>query len=184
MEFDTIDQDVQRLAQNKKRWTEIALSKKVELLEQILVSIEAVSAEQVKASAHAKGLTDHANQIGEEWLGGPLIQAKVTRQLLVALRTFDQQGHTGVQTHHAHSKAWGQVAVKVFPHSLIDKLSLQGFTAEIWLDPQEQLDSWQQKTAAGTRSVATSTAWTQRGANSSGHRAAQCVPTRIVFAIC
>ena len=147
MEFDVIDQDVQRLADQKKKWAELPLKNKIELLEQILYAIEAVADEQVKASTHAKGLMEDANQAGEEWLGGPLIQAKVTRQLLVALRTFEQQGHTGIQAHHAHSKAWGQVAVKVFPHSLIDKLSLQGFKAEIWLDPQESLESWHQKTA-------------------------------------
>jgi hypothetical protein len=148
MSFESIDQDLQVLTQNKKKWAQLSLKQKLKYLEDVLVGIEAVAEAQVQAGAEAKGLAPNAVQVGEEWLGGPIVQARITRQLLEALQCFEQKGHTGIQAQHAHSKPWGQVAVNVYPHSLLDKISLQGFEAELWLDPQESLDSWHQKTAA------------------------------------
>lgn len=145
---DLLDAELQTLHERRQEWASLALSDKIKLLEALLERIGEVSEAQATDAIKAKGIAPSSHQRGEEWLGGPMAQARVTRQLIEALRSLLRHGHTGVTAKHGYTRPNGQVAVKVFPNSLIDKLSFAGFSAEVWLQPEASGSDWAQRTGS------------------------------------
>jgi len=141
-----IDADLVTLASKRLEWARLPLSEKITLLEELLTRIGEVAEAQATDAIKAKGIAASSHQRGEEWLGGPMAQARITRQLIEALKSLHAHGHTGVTARHGRRLPSGQVAVKVFPNNLIDRLSFAGFHAELWLTPEGSTDDWAQRT--------------------------------------
>jgi acyl-CoA reductase-like NAD-dependent aldehyde dehydrogenase len=143
-----LDADLQLLHEKRLEWATLELPKKIKLLEELLERIGARAEAQATDAIKAKGIAPSSHQRGEEWLGGPMAQARVTRQLIEALKSLHERGHTGVTDKHATRRPNGQLAVKVFPNNLIDQLSFAGFTAEVWLQADASRDDWAQRTGS------------------------------------
>lgn len=143
-----IDLDLQTLHEKRLEWAHLSLSHKIKLLEEILTRIGEVAEAQATDAIKAKGIAPSSHQRGEEWLGGPMAQSRVTRQMIEALKSLEKYGHTGVTKKHGRRLSNGQIAVKVFPNNLIDKLSFAGFSADVWLQPEASSDDWAEKTAS------------------------------------
>jgi hypothetical protein len=148
---DQLDRDLETLHSKRAEWAHLPLKEKISLLEQVLVCIGEAAPKQAADAIKAKGIPEGSPQRGEEWLGGPMAQARVTRQLIEALRSLDARGHTGVTAAHARRLPNQQLAVKVFPNNLIDKVSFMGFSAELWLTPEASTDDWHRRTSSFNR---------------------------------
>jgi len=148
---DELDRDLETLHAKRTEWARLPLSEKIALLERVLACIGEAAAGQAADAIKAKGIPEGSPQRGEEWLGGPMVQARVTRQLIEALRALKAHGHTGVTARHARRLPSGQVAVRVFPNDLIDKVSFVGFSAELWLTPEASTDDWHRRTSSFNR---------------------------------
>ena len=146
-----VDRDLTLLAEHKRAWVETALSKKIQFLEEVLRGVGRVAEAQVEASCQAKGLSKGSSRRGEEWLGGPMVQARIIRQMVSAFKSIEARGHTGLKDADAYTLPSGQVSVKVFPKG-IDHVTFPGFKAEVRLQPHVRLNEWRRYSASLYRS--------------------------------
>ena len=137
-----IDQALLELAESKNRWITLALSKKIELLKQVLVGITTGAQAQVTDALKAKGLGANSALASEDWLGGPYANARIIGTLIESLESLEAHGHTGVTEKDAYTLANGQVAIKVLPKRLIDHVLVNGFRGEVRLQKHIKADEW------------------------------------------
>jgi acyl-CoA reductase-like NAD-dependent aldehyde dehydrogenase len=140
-----LDQKIEILQSKKEIWAKKKIDEKIQALDQIIQKIYELGQKQVDLAVSAKGLApDHQ---AEEWLGGPMVQARIARQIKEALIAFKKNQTTGLSQSDAKKLENGQVVVDVFPKNFIDKMLFMGFSAELWLDPKIQIDRFQEDTA-------------------------------------
>ena len=140
-----LDQKIEKLQLNKDQWAQKSIQEKINALDHILVQIGKLAQRQVDLAVQAKGLP--TDEQAEEWLGGPMVQARIARQMKESLVHFSQNQTTGIASKNAHARADGQVVVDIFPHQFLDKMLFMGFKAQLWLDPKVKLDQFQDDTA-------------------------------------
>jgi hypothetical protein len=68
--------------------------------------------------------------------------------MIESLQNFQKYKHTGVTHQDARKRRNGQVAVHVFPKTVMDRLCFLGFSAEVWLQKDQTLKSWPKTTAS------------------------------------
>ena len=90
----------------------------------------------VEESCKAKGIAPGEPTCGEEWLGGPLIVERNLRLLEESLTAIEKTGAPPMAADAVYTLPHGQAAARVFPMSGYEKLLFQGFSAEIWMDPE------------------------------------------------
>jgi acyl-CoA reductase-like NAD-dependent aldehyde dehydrogenase len=140
-----LDQKIEKLQLNKDQWAQKSIQEKINALDHILVQIGKLAQRQVELAVQAKGLP--TDEQAEEWLGGPMVQARIARQMKESLVHFSKNQNTGIAPKNAHARADGQVVVDIFPHQFLDKMLFMGFKAQLWLDPKVKLDHFQEDTA-------------------------------------
>src|SRR5246127_934420 len=86
------------------------------------------------AATEAKGIASTSAWVAEEWTINiwVLVQA-INTQILVLKRVL--AGHEPVNAHAVHTRPDGQVVVDVFPATGYDRLLLNGYTAQVWIEP-------------------------------------------------
>jgi acyl-CoA reductase-like NAD-dependent aldehyde dehydrogenase len=133
MNTDAFDADLARLRQRADTWANLPIRRRIDYLRQALRGTEQTAEAQVRAAVQAKGIDPNSALVGEEWFGGPVVQARTMRLMA---DTLDQvAAGTPVSLPSVTTRADGQVVAQVFPTSTIDKLTFGGFTAEIWQQP-------------------------------------------------
>jgi hypothetical protein len=147
-DFPQIDDALQELQAHKDRWVQLGLKEKISLLEGVKRGIETSAEAQVTDAMRAKNIPLDSPLAGEDWLSGPYANLRITMGLIESLRSLDEHGHTGVTASDAYQLPSGQVAVKVFPKNLFDRILLNGFQGEVRLQPHVKIDTWQQEVAS------------------------------------
>ena len=113
-----LTRELQRLSDKRAEWASLPIDEKISLLKEVLKGIGEASEGQAEAAMKAKGLPQGSHQRGEEWLGGPMAQARVTRQLIEAL--------DHLPGHHLHPASAGRehAPATVFAHDFRVTLDL------------------------------------------------------------
>ena len=133
MDTVNLDQSIQALQDHKDEWTCLSIPKKLALLEQTLRRLAENCQAWVEASVKGKQMQLLAPEAGEEWTGGPWTLAEGINGYIDSLRALEH-GQI-LMPGKIHTLINGQVAARVFPNSLFDKLMFNGITAEVWMQP-------------------------------------------------
>ncbi len=128
-----LDKDIQVLQEHKNEWARLPIPKKLALLEEIRRRLALKSQAWVEASVQGKQMKLNTPEEGEEWTGGPWTLADGINGFMDTLCALDR-GQI-LMPRKIHTRANGQVAARVFPNNLFDKLLMNGITAEIWMQP-------------------------------------------------
>ena len=135
----TIDESLAILQDHKQEWAALDIDERIELLEELLERVVGVAERWVEASVEAKGLRAGSGQEGEEWLGGVSLVVRNISLLMTSLRDVSEHGAPQLPK-QAYERSDGQVVAPVFPTDFWNKMLFQGFTAEVWMDPEVALD--------------------------------------------
>ncbi|MEM7437015.1 MAG: aldehyde dehydrogenase family protein, partial [Myxococcota bacterium] len=135
----TLDEALAILEDHKAEWVGLGIEDRVELLEQLREGVVRVAQRWVDASVQAKGLKPGSGGEGEEWLGGVSLVVRNISLLIESLSDIATHGAPQLPK-DAYARPSGQVAAPVFPTDIWDSLLFQGFTAEVWMDPDVRLD--------------------------------------------
>ena len=141
-----LDQSIQVLQDHKEEWACLPVPQKLALLEQIRQRLAEKTQAWVEVSVHGKQMQLHAPEEGEEWTGGPWTLAEGINGYTETLRALER-GQT-LMPGKIHTRPNGQMAVRVFPNTLLDKILMNGITAEIWMQPGVTQANLREKMAA------------------------------------
>ncbi|KMO80970.1 aldehyde dehydrogenase [Mycolicibacterium chubuense] len=134
--FDTtaLDQALDELRADASAWVALPLKDKVALLDGLPQKILDLSPQMAAAANKAKGIDPTSSWAGEEWLvnvwafvQGVMSHALVLKRILA--------GKAPVPPGAVHTRPDGQVVVDVFPVTAYDRLLLNGYGAQVWIEP-------------------------------------------------
>ncbi len=134
-----LDEALAILQDHKKEWAALDVDERIDLLEELRDGVMQVAERWVDASVEAKGLTAGSAQEADEWLGGVSLVVRNLSLLIDSLRDVAKHGAPQLPK-PAFKRPDGQVVAPVFPTDMWDALLFQGFTAEVWMDPEVELD--------------------------------------------
>lgn len=133
MDTERLDRDLATLAAHKQQWVDVPITAKLDYLRAALAGTVRVAEAQVAAACTAKGIDPNSPQGAEEWLGGPVAQARVLRLLARTLAHIARRGEPPLPPHRLRRRASGAVAAQVFPVDFWDRYLYRGFHAEVWM---------------------------------------------------
>ena len=128
------DEITERLARGEKAWAQTSLARRRQLLARFMQLTGINAAEWVQAAARIKQLPPESPLIGEEWISGPWAVLSYATALARTLERLDR-GADVLAGFPTRTTATGQLAIKVLPHTVYDRLLLNGFRAEVWMAP-------------------------------------------------
>ena len=135
MDTEKLDASLKTLRDNATAWAQMPLNKRISYLDGLLRGTFEVADSQVKEAVKQKGVPPGSAMAAEDYLGGPVVQARTIRLMLETLRTIEKQGRITIPAKKIKDVGDGQIAVEVVPHELTDKLLFTGFSASIWMEP-------------------------------------------------
>lgn len=129
-----IDAALADLSQGEKTWGQLTLADRRALLERMHALTSTHAQEWVTAASSIKGLDSSSSLVGEEWLSGPysfLGALGVLTHTLTAL----EAGTSPLADAKFGTAPGGRTTVSVLPLNIFERLLLNGFTGEVWLEP-------------------------------------------------
>jgi acyl-CoA reductase-like NAD-dependent aldehyde dehydrogenase len=129
-----MDSAVAALQEAKGAWTEVGVRERISLLSELMRGFLAVSERWAAACMEAEGLDPDEPVSGEEPLVGPYVVMRNMRLLREALLDIETHGRPRIPG-AVRTLPNGQVAARVFPQDLYDRVLYGGFTAEVWMEP-------------------------------------------------
>ncbi len=127
------DQALRELDAAKHRWAQTGVPERIAILEAVKDNLMSVAQGWAETAARKKQLPAGSPLAGEEWLSGPYALMGACNDYL---RTLSQlSGKAFLAGLPARTLPNGQLALKVMPHSLWDRLLLSGVRAEVWMQP-------------------------------------------------
>ena len=124
----------EELRSNAERWARLAVSDKVEALEGIVERTDRVAEAWVQAAAQAKGIPSESPWVGEEWISGPWSLITAASQYAESLRAI-ASGISPIDGVKRRTRPDGRVVLDVFPANVHDRLLLNAYHAEVWMQP-------------------------------------------------
>src|SRR6201987_6316795 len=115
-------------------WAALPLRAKIAMLVALLPRIADVAPRMAAAAIEAKGIASTSAWVAEEWTINTwvFVQA-INTQILVLKRVLAE--HEPVNADAVHTRPDGQVVVDVFPATGYDRLLLNGYKAQVWIEP-------------------------------------------------
>ena len=142
----SLEQSIQVLQDHKDEWACLPIPEKLALLDTIRQRLAVKSQAWVEASVQGKQMQLHAPEAGEEWTGGPWTLAEGINGYIDSLRALEFGQF--LMPKKIHTLSNGQLAVRVFPNTIFDRIMLSGVTAEIWMQPGVTQANLSEKMAA------------------------------------
>ena len=142
MDENELDAKIARLQENKQTWAELDLDRKIEMAEGFVRRYNEIGERQVSEALEQKGIAPDTPAAAEEWLGGPLAAVRTGRLMIETLESIRETGRPPVDQADVRERPNGQLAVDVFPNSLLDRALYSGFSAEVWLQPEVERDEF------------------------------------------
>ncbi len=133
-----IDDAIAVLDDHKQDWVALDLDERIDLLEKARASTADVAEAWVAASVQGKRMTAGTGEEAEEWMGGPGAVLRNMTLLITSLRDIRDYGVPQLPK-PAYERPDGQVVAPVLPANGWDGILFQGFTAEIWMEPDVKL---------------------------------------------
>jgi acyl-CoA reductase-like NAD-dependent aldehyde dehydrogenase len=128
------DEITERLARGEQVWAQTSLARRRQLLDRFKQLTGINAAEWVQVAARIKKLPAESPLVGEEWISGPWAVLTYATALARTLERLDR-GTDVLAGYPTRTTATGQLAIKVLPHTVYDRLLLNGFSAEVWMPP-------------------------------------------------
>jgi hypothetical protein len=142
-----LDLALEDLRSGAQGWADLPLRAKIAMLEALPPRIVAVAPRMAAAATEAKGIASTSAWVAEEWTTNiwVLVQA-INTQILVLKRVL--AGHEPVNANAVHTGPDGQVVVDVFPVTGYDRLLLNGYRAQVWIEPGVSAEQTRAQAAA------------------------------------
>ena len=132
----SLDASLERLTAHKDRWARLPISDRIRYLEQIRDLLVANADAWVAAGVQMKGLDPKAPIVGgEEWLGGPYPTAAWLTEMIATLTRL-ADGTDPLAGVRISTRPDGQVVAGVFPSNAYDRLLLNGYELDVWMQPE------------------------------------------------
>ncbi len=130
-----IDRSLEGLSQVKDRWARLPIREKIRYLEQVRDLLVDNADAWVAAGVQLKGLDPKAPIVGgEEWLGGPYPTAAWLTDMIGTLTRLST-GSDPLEGVRIRTRPDGQVIAGVFPSNAYDRLLLNGYELDVWMQP-------------------------------------------------
>lgn len=149
--YGELDAVLRRLHAGRGAWAALTLGERIALLQEVRERIAPMAPQWIKLSNAAKGIAPGAPLEGEEWTSGPWALMAGCDGLLATLQAIARDGQPPVDRLPSRTLPNGQLSVRVFPHSIFDRLLLSGVTSEVWMEPGIGAANLAQHTAAAYR---------------------------------
>ncbi|HET7902372.1 MAG TPA: aldehyde dehydrogenase family protein [Candidatus Nanopelagicales bacterium] len=130
----SLDATVETLRAAAPAWAALPLAEKIAMLDRLRPRILAESDDMVAAIQRAKGIDPSTVWGAEDWLSMQWAFLQGVNSLLLTLRRIEK-GEPPLALDRAYSRPDGQTVVKVFPSTVVDRLLLSGYSAEVWMQP-------------------------------------------------
>ena len=142
---DAIDAALQTLEANKHVWARTPVAARIAMLQSMKDGLMATAAKWAVTAAQKKGIPGGSALFGEEWLGGPYACMLALNLYSEALGALPLKAH--LEPLSQRTLPGGQLAVKVFPRTLLEKVLSGGVSAEVWMEPGVSADNLASNTA-------------------------------------
>ena len=129
-DFEALQSQLDTLAAAKDQWARTSLNERITILESIKDALMGVAGDWARQGASAKGLSGSPLE-GEEWMSGPYALMGACNGLIETLSRMN--GKSFLQDIPLRTLPNGQLAARVTPHSIWDRLLLSGVSAEVWM---------------------------------------------------
>lgn len=128
-----LDAALAELAGAKEAWARSSIAERIAVLREIRDCLMRVAESWANAAARAKHIPAGSPHLGEEWISGPYAVMFACDGLIETLSRME--GKAFLAPLAKRTTRSGQLAVRVMPHSLWDRLLLSGVSAEVWMQP-------------------------------------------------
>ncbi|MCA1689675.1 MAG: aldehyde dehydrogenase family protein [Actinobacteria bacterium] len=146
-----LDADLGVLGSRAGDWAGLDVAEKRALLGELHRAVGKVAGEWARVACAAKGIPARSPLAGEEWISGPLGHLLYTTALGT---TLDQlaAGRSPLAGQRVASAPGGRLRVRVrMPFEAYDRLLLNGFRGEVWLEPGITLEEASARAGLRTR---------------------------------
>jgi acyl-CoA reductase-like NAD-dependent aldehyde dehydrogenase len=128
------DSAIDALRTGAAAWAALPLAERAVLLRRTHTAIAAHREEWALTGSAIKGLDPESPLVGEEWMTGPYATLGGLTVLIESVSKL-ASGISPLTGARFGAAPGGRTTVKVAPHTAVDGLLLNGFSAEIWLEP-------------------------------------------------
>jgi acyl-CoA reductase-like NAD-dependent aldehyde dehydrogenase len=150
---DQADHLVKRLADGETTWAGTSLAERIALLERFGALVAEHAEEWVETACRIKGLPARSPLVGEEWISGPWAVLTYVPALAETLRRLER-GDDVLSGFPTRTAPGDRVAVQVLPHTIYDRLLLNGYQAEVWMEPGRDEDDVRRSAGLAAREPA------------------------------
>lgn len=128
-----IDETVAELAAHKHEWARLPIRQKIALLEAVRRNTDRLAERWVNVAVKYKRLPSDSPWVGEEWISGPWAFLAGINGMIKTLSAL-AEGHDR-PLKKVRTRKNGQVVVETLPLTLSDRLLLNGYRGEVWMQP-------------------------------------------------
>jgi acyl-CoA reductase-like NAD-dependent aldehyde dehydrogenase len=146
-----LDQALRELTGHKRAWAQTPVAERIRLLEQVKSATYEVAETWAELGAERKGISG-TPLAGEEWTSGPWAMLAALDNYCFTLANIE--GNRQLAKLKKRVSRSGQMKVRVFPHSVFDRLLLSGVYADVWMEPGVTPANLSEHTASAYREPA------------------------------
>ena len=146
-----LDQALRDLADHKRAWAQTPVAERIRLLGEVKTATHDVAEAWAELGAERKGI-NATPLAGEEWTSGPWAMLAALDNYCFTLANID--GNRQLTKLKKRVGRSGQTIVRVFPHSIFDRLLLSGVYADVWMEPGVTPANLSEHTASAYREPA------------------------------
>jgi hypothetical protein len=148
MDTRAVDESIHVLQDRKDAWAKLPIARKVEYLQGVMDRFFKVADKVVASSTQAKGMTSPDTMLGAEEWTHPYIITRILRLVRDTLKQIASAGRPVLPKGSVRTRSNGQVAVRVYPLNIPDKLLYRDFRGEVWMQPDVTPESLSDNMAA------------------------------------
>ena len=127
-----LDGALSELRAGAGRWARLPVAAKRDLLLELHRGVAEVAADWVEVACGLKGIAVDSPLAGEEWMSGPYVVLAYVRALARTLQALET-GRDPLRGLRMRTRGERQVALEVLPAGGYDRLLLNGYRAEVWM---------------------------------------------------
>jgi acyl-CoA reductase-like NAD-dependent aldehyde dehydrogenase len=128
------DEIVARLAEGERAWAATSLAQRRELLQRFGDLVGEHAEEWVATAVRIKELDPDSQLVGEEWISGPWAVLGSVHALAETVGRLER-GEDLLRGFRTKRVGGDRVGIEVLPHHTFDQLLLNGYRAEVWMQP-------------------------------------------------